>query len=648
MNPYYPNLFKPLTIKNVRFRNRIISSANFLPRTTADHYPAGDFIRYYEDKARGGAAAVTVPGGACLDVDEKGGFGASYIRIDEQGLTYMVELAEAIKQHGAVATFQLAHGGIYAPTGHDGGTPMGPSPLTRWDGVEIRGMTVADMNAYADSFARGAALLKRAGFDMVQIHGGHGWMQSQFLAPGYNKRTDEYGGSLENRARFPIMILDRVREAIGDDMLIEYRVSGDECEEGGYTLEEGVAFCKLIQDKVDILHISAARDCSDEGSVITQPTVFLKNGCNVYMAEAVKKVVNIPVMTVGAITSPELCEEIVAEGRADLVAMARAIIADPDFARKARTGRSEDIRPCLRCLNCLTGEHMRNAFHCSVNPAVGHANRFDHLATQATAPQRVVVVGGGCAGMTAAALAAERGHDVTLFEKSDALGGILRFTDFDELKVDLHRYYQYLTLRTKKLVKDIRYGVEATPEVVAELEPDAVIVATGSVPATPPIIGLKEYAVHVLDAYSDRAPAIGERLVVLGGGLAGCESAVDYARRGHKVTIVEMQEALAPDANWMQRQGMLVPIKDYAIDVRVGTCCLEVLESGVKVKEPTGGEAFIEADTVLYALGMKATDPLQEAFGDCALTVVSVGDASRPRQVEQAVYEAFFAVTDLG
>jgi len=647
MNTYYPNLFQPIEIRNIRFKNRIISSPNFIPYVTADHYPDAEFIRYYEDKAKGGAAAVTVPGGACLDVDKVGGFGPTFIRLDDHSTTRMVELADAIKNHGAVATFQLAHAGLVAPEGYDGGTPMGPSAVTRWDGVEVREMTVADMNVYADSFARGAALLKKCGFDMVQIHGGHGWMQSQFLAPEFNKRTDEYGGSLENRARFPIMIIDRIREAIGDDMLIEYRVSGDEFEKEGYTLEDGVAFCKLIQDKVDILHVSAGRDCTDNGSVITQPTIFLKNGCNVYLAEAVKKAVHIPVLTVGAITTPELAEEIIAEGRADFVAIARGIIADPEFPNKARLGRGDEITPCLRCLNCLTGEHMRNAFHCSVNPSTGHATRFDRYAGKSSNPQRVVVAGGGVAGLKAAITAAERGHSVTLLEKSGSLGGILGFTDHEELKVDLRRYKEYIVNRARKLPIDIRLWTEATPGSVAALRPDALIVAIGSLPAAPPIPGLLEHASHVLDFYSEGDSPTGERVVMLGGGLAGCECAVDLAQRGHRLTIVEMQEALAPDANWMQRQGMLVPIEEYGIEVLTSTICTAVEQGRVKVRTAEGGERVLEADAVLYALGMKSESVKAAALQDSAPTVINVGDCVRPRQVEQAVYEAYFAAVDL-
>ena len=647
MNQYFPNLFMPIKIKNVRFKNRIISAPNFIPRVTADKCPDAEFIRYYEDKAKGGAASVTVPGGAWLDVCPTGGFGKSYLRVDEYTLQHYVELATAIKQHGAVATFQLAHAGMHAP-GHNGGDPIGPSATVRRDGAQVREMTLENMKEITESFARSAALLKKAGFDMLQIHGGHGWLQSQFLAPGINKRTDEFGGKLENRARFPIMILDRIREVVGQDMLIEYRISGDEFDTEGYKLDDGIAFCKMIQDKVDILHISAARDCSNKGAVITHPTIFLKNGCNVYLAEAVKREVLTPVAAIGAINTPELAEEVIAARRADFVAISRAIIADPEFPNKARTGRREEINPCVRCLNCLTGEQERETLHCSVNPIIGNACRLDRYNVRPDKPQRVVVIGGGAGGMKAAITAAERGHTVTLYEKADSLGGILRFTDHDVLKVDLRRFKNYLVNRTMKLPIDIKLGVVATPDVIMQHCPDTVIIAVGSSPIVPSIPGLKEYATHVLDAYTINQPAQGAHIVIIGGGLAGCESAVNYAQLGYKVTIVEMQDTLAPDANWMQQEGMKAPINDYSIKVITGAVCTAIESGFVKVCSTAHEDEFtIEADLILYALGMRANAEALMAFEDSALNVVAVGDCTRARQVEYAVHEAFYAALNL-
>ncbi len=649
MNPYYPHLFSPLTIKKTRFRNRIFSAPNFIPWVTTDHRPDDNFIRYYEGKAKGGAAAVCVPGGT-LDIDSglANGAGASWLELTDHILPRLVEVSQAIRQHGAVPCFQLAHGGIYAEC-YDGKGPVGPSPTTRWDGVEVREMTVEMMNAYADSFARAAALVKKAGFEMVQLHAGHGWMLSQFLSPEFNRRTDEYGGSPENMARFPIMVIDRIREAVGEDFLIECRISGDELAPEGYTLEDSIKFCRMIQDKVDIIHVSAARDSTDEGAVRNSPVIYFKNGCNLYMAEAIKKAVKIPVLSVGAINTPELAEEAIAGGRADLIGMARAIIADPEFPNKAKHGLRDEINPCLRCLNCLTGEHARDAFACDVNPVTGHERRFDHISEKAAHSRRVVVIGGGPGGMKAAITAAQRGHDVTLFEKEAELGGILRFTDNDGLKVDLRRYKNHLVAMTKKLPIDLRLGVRATPEMVSALHPDSVIIATGSVPAVPDIPGLRENAVHVLDAYGSGAPAPGERVILLGGGLSACETAVDLAENGHKVTIVGRRDILAPNANWMQQEGLKVPVEKYGITVYTNSEAVEVRENGALIRDRgTGEERFIEGDSILYALGMRSNTEDMEGFYDSAIDVAAVGDCVSPRHLGPVIHEAFYAALDIG
>ena len=647
MNPYYPHLFAPLTIKKTRFRNRIFSAPNFIPWVTADHYPDAGFIRYYEAKAKGGAAAVCVPGGV-LDIEvNPQGAGASWLKIDDHMMPRMVELADAIRQHGAVACYEIGHGGLYVE-GYDGNGPIGPSPVMRWDGVQVREMTVEMMNAYADSFARQAALVKKAGFNMIMIHAGHGWMFSQFLSPEFNHRTDEYGGSIENRARYPMMVIDRVREAIGDDMLIEYRISGDELAPEGFKLADSVEFCKLIQDKVDIIHVSAARDATDEGAVITHPTIYRENGCNVYMAEAIKKAVDIPVLTLGAINTPELAEEILADGKADLIGMARALIADPQWPNKAKRGLRDEINPCLRCLNCLTGEHERDAFACDVNPVTGHECRFEHLPAKADAVRKVVVVGGGVGGMKAAVTACQRGHQVTLFEQNDTLGGILRFTDYDGLKADLHRYKDYLVGMTQKLPIDVRLGQKANPELVCALQPDCVIVASGSTPAVPAIPGLREHAKHVLEVYCDDAPTIGKRVLLLGGGQSACETAVDLAKRGHEVTIVEMDELLASRANWMQQEGLKVPLEEYHINVLLRHQCLEVRKSGALIKNLLNGEKFlIESDSIIYALGMRANRENFEEFHDCVIDVIAVGDCVEPRHLGPVIHEAFYAALDI-
>ncbi len=646
MNKYYPKLFEPMTIKGTYFKNRLFSAPNMCSWVTSDHRPDDNFIKWIETKAAGGVAQVTVAGGMVdADICELGG---GFWYPDRHLQPRMTELVNAIHQHDCIASFELCHGGGSYPVDKYGRNPVAPSAYVRWDGQQVDEITVERMNEIADHYADYAEIAQTCGFDGVMLHGAHGWGLAQFMSDEFNKRTDEYGGSMENRARFPLMVINRVRERCGDNFLIEYRISGDEMcpETGGHTLQDAVEFCKIIDDYVDIIHVSAARDSTDEGAVITHPTIFLKNGCNAYLAAEIRKHVKSPVVAIGAINTPELAEQILEEGGADFIAGARTFIADPDFARKAKHGKSEDIIPCIRCLSCLTGLQMTDAANCSVNP---RTYREARLTSQPDVREKlnVVVVGGGSGGMKAAITAAGRGHDVTLVEKSDKLGGIINFTDYDEMKVDLRRFKNYLVNRVNKLGIKVMYNTEATPELMDKLAPDAIICACGSSPIQPPIPGLKENAMHVLEAYKE-LDKIGKKVVMVGGGLAGCETGIFLAELGHQVDIVEMLPELARDANWMSQQGMLVPIEKYSIGVHTSTTCLEVLPNGVRVKNPDGSESILEADTVIFGLGMRANSATVDSLRDCADDFVAAGDCKRARKVPNAVHEGYFAALDLG
>ena len=641
MNSYYPNLFKPMKIRGFRFKNRMIGAPNSISWLTTDHRPDDDFIKYYETKAAGGLAQVTIGCGMVgADTMKLGG---GYFVPGRQLLPRLTELVNALHRHNCIASIQLAHGGCFYPVDYEGRNPAGPSAFLREDGVQVEEMTVERMNEIADQFAEYALLMQEAGFDGIQLHGAHGWLFGQFMAPEFNHRTDEYGGSIENRARFPMMVIERVRQAVGEHFLIEYRISGDEFCEGGHTLQDAIDFCKVIDGKVDLIHVSAARDSTDDGAVITHPTIYRKNGCNVYLAEAIKKEIKTPVITIGAITTPELAEEIIADGKADFVAFARAMMADPEFPNKAKKGKAEDIIPCIRCLTCLTGLQMHDSYNCAVNPVTGR-EFLTSTIKDAKEKLKVVVVGGGPGGMKAAMTAADRGHDVILLEKTDSLGGLLKFTEYDDLKIDLRRLKNYFITQVNKRNIDIRCNTEATPELMELLKPDAIIVAAGSHPAKPPIPGLDK-AVHALTIY-DNLSSLGKKIAMVGGGQVGCETAVFLGELGHEVTIIEMQEELAPEANWMEQEGMKPALAKYGIKTMTSATCKEITDKGVAVVTEEG-EQFVEADTVVYALGMRANDDVLDLLEDSAQDVVAVGDCVRARKVLSAIHEAYYAVIDL-
>jgi len=425
----YPNLFSPLKIKNTTFRNRIFSTPN------QTRFKGQVEIAYMEAKARGGAAVVTL-GETPISGKYVRQSNAYTLTLDDpHDIRLMAETALAIKTHGAVPSIQLYHPGKYAVM-H---TPDRPNPMSamgfiRNDGVEVVAMDEEMIETVTEEYANAAANVKRAGFEMCQIHGGHGWLLSQFLSHLTNQRKDQYGGSLENRARFPIAVVDRIRERCGPDFIIEYRISGDELVENGMRIDQVIEFIKMIEDKIDIIHISAGVHESPEVVHMMFPhTSFTEHGSLVPLAAAVKEKVNIPVLTVGGISSPEYAEEILVEGRADIIGMGRALLADPDLPRKARSGRRKEIIPCLRCNRCLLGVGYQDIIACAANPQTGRELRWQ-TAPQPRGTRKVLVIGGGPGGMKAAITAVERGHDVTLLEKTDQLGGKLKIADYDPLK----------------------------------------------------------------------------------------------------------------------------------------------------------------------------------------------------------------------
>ena len=647
MNQYYPHLFEPFTIKKTTFRNHIFSAPNMMCHMDANGFPTDYMIAYYAEKAKGGAAVVTV-GDTPVDHEHAPSNPRSF-NLSYEALPFISELAIAIKSHGALASLELNHGGLYNPPEAMGGrNPIGPVSFVRsWDGVEVIGMDEAMMNTVADHFADAAELLKIAGFDMCLLHGGHGWLLDQFISPLFNTRTDEYGGPLENRAKFPLMVIDRVRERVGDDFLIEYRMSGSEEIEGGLTAEEAIEFAKMIDGKVDIIHVSAALDTEEAQAVHTHPTIFLPHGVNVHYAAEIKKHVKSPVVTIGSISDPEMAEQILAEGRADIIGMTRALIADPYWPEKARLGQSADINPCLRCLDCLTGMHTGQHFQCAVNPWTGREFRMRNYVQPAKEQKNVLIIGGGPGGMKAAITAASRGHKVTLAEKTDTLGGLLKFTDYDSLKVDLMRYKNHLIHMTQSMPIDIEYNTEVTSEYVANKQPDAIIIATGSTPITPRIPGIDLPSVkHATTVYTDLS-IIGDSVVVIGGGLVGCETGLFLAELGKAVTIVEMQDEIAPEANWMHKEGMMQAFAKQNISTVTGRKVVSISEDGVTVADENNETTVIASDSVVYAIGMRPNNHLVDELRDSAPFVRAVGDCVRARKVSPAIYEAYYAAVDL-
>ena len=652
----YPNLFSPMKIGNIIFKNRLLMAPLTSDNCIVDNRPSDQGIAFYGTRAQGGFAQVTV---GETDVDwEYACRTDAFNDISNPEPKYwhsmaFYELTMAIKQHGAVASLEINHTGAanHPKNIIDGNNPIGPSAFVREDGIQVDEMDEAMLNRVADNFAKAAKYLKVVGFDMCMVHGGHDWLLGQFLSPLTNKRTDKYGGNLENRARFPIMVIDRIRKAVGHEFLIEFRLSGEELVEGGITINESVAFAKLIEKKVDIIHVSVGIYHLHVESR-TFSSMYHPHGCNVDLAAAIKKAVSTPVAVVGGINDPALAEQIIAEGKADFVALGRQALADPEFPIKAQTGRSDEISPCLRC-GCFSpmpqkeGETRPPAtFQCSVNPVTSKEFRMQ-LAPRPKSKKKVLVVGGGPGGMYAAITAAERGHQVELVEKNDVLGGTLQFSNTDTYKDDLKRFKDSLISRTAKLDINVQLGIEATTDLVTKKDPDALVVAIGAAPIVPDIPGISgPNVMSALNAYWE-PEKVGSNVVIIGGGLVGCDIGLDLAAKGKSVTLVEMMDKLAVDATESHRIALFEKL-DGTVQCHTETKCEGITPEGIEVVDNKGAKRLIPADTVIYAIGMKAT--WDTAFDLCQAASKQyfiIGDCANPRKVKQAVHEGYHAAMDI-
>lgn len=528
------------------------------------------------------------------------------------------------------------------------------------DGKVVTEMTEDMMDQLANAFAHCARVSREVGLDGIILHSGHGFMFSQWVSRRLNKRTDKYGGSMENRARFPIMCLQRMREAVGDDLIIEMRFSGEEyispiTDRKFYddmtTIDDCTGFFKEL-DKypglLDIAHITGGNHTIAVFNTRTTADCYYPMGPNVKEAAAVKKALkNIKVGVVGSLSDPQLCEDIIASGKADFVIFARQLlIADPAFANKALAGEDYKINNCLRCVMC------RANGLCAVNPVdlmLEDVNKL-HIK-KADLPKKVVVVGGGIGGMKAAEYAVEAGHKVMLFEKEARLGGILRYTDNDSFKDDVKRFKDNMAIRLNKMGVDIRLNTAATPELIKSESPDAVIVAVGGKHAVLPVPGAD--GSNVIDSVSSylNPKKVGKTVAVIGGGLTGCEAAIHWADQGRKVILISRSPELY--RKLLSRSGpggsintQLIWLDKLKVDIRKGYACTEITAKGVRAVGKDG-EIFVEADTIINASGMTADPKGTSAFDGIAPVVNAIGDCVNAGLIGDAVLAAYKAIVGL-
>lgn len=652
MKSKYQHIFSPMTIRHMTVKNRIV----MMPMGTNFGEQNGEMsflhINYYEQRAKGGTGLLIVEN-ASVD-SPQGSNGTTQLRIDSDNyIPRLYKLCENVHKHGACIAIQINHAGASAMSSRIGMQPVSASDVPSKEGGEIpRPLTKEEILNIVRKYAEAARRAQICGFDAVEIHAGHSYLISQFLSPIYNKRTDEFGGSAENRTRFARMILEAVRKQVGPHFPIFLRISADELMEGGNTLEDTLAYLEYLEKEVDVFDVS----CGLNGSIQYQIDAnYLPDGWRSYMARAVKEKFGKPCIAVGNIRHPQIAEEILAKGDADFIGMGRGLIAEPEWVNKVEYGNECDLRSCISCNIGCAGHRigLNQPIRCTVNPAVNSGE--DYMKHKIKKPCNVVVIGGGTAGLEAACTAAEVGCTTFLIEKKAELGGLASVISKIPDKKRLGEFPQYLIRRAAKLHNLFVFcNTQATTELVKSLNPDIIVNATGSELTLPPIRGLHELVdkedSHVATVLKmiERIPEYpehmeGRKVVIIGGGAVGLDVMEFFTERGARVSMVEMLPMIGNGLDPVSRCDIHAKLKKYQVEQMVNTMLQEVRNDRFIVKTPQDEIKELPFDYGFICLGMKASTPvlkeLEETFSDTNVEIINIGDSKRARRIIEGTEE---------
>ena len=632
-------IFEPIQIGTMTLKNRLVVPAMASNYSNEEGMATEQLIGYHEAKAKGGWGLIIVEDyRICPEAGASAKLPGLY---NDTQIPSHQELTRRVHAAGGKIVAQIYHAGWESKREFVGACPVGVAAVKNLNMTDMpQALTVEQIRTIVQQFAECAKRVKAAGFDGVEIHGAHGYLLEQFFSPQLNSRSDDYGGDFAGRSRLALEVVQAVREAVGIDFPVLYRMTVAEYVEGGLGLEESKALAILLEDAgVDAINCSQGAGSMGCGTMTIPPSA-VRPAAYVGHAAAIKSVVDIPVIAVGRINTPEIAEAVLRSGQADLVAMGRASIADPALPNKALAGDLVAINHCIGCVQGCIGEKRRgNALNCMVNPTVGHETEW--VVSKVTQPKKVFIAGGGVSGCETAIAAAERGHQVTIFEKTERLGGQWCLAAVPVGKTEFSSFIKWQKIQLDRLGVEIRLQEELTVERIIQERPDVVIDATGSHPFLVPIEGAEQP--HVVTAHDVLAGkvAVGRNVVVIGGGLVGAETAEYVAYHGSQVSILEMQPQIAKDGEGASNYYMLQNLEKHHVDVYTNAIVLGIRKDSVYFQLQEQEHRIVDVDTVIMATGVKSNQEFAKTLQGKQIPFIAVGDAAEVKNGFANIQEGY-------